>query len=106
MKTYKKPKWTFYLYKNYAFTWKPHYSHIRELLWKDKYDSPRCELEPYYRFEWLWWGFRAQQGDDDGWEQWLWVHKYHDGDVEKAKETWGWIDYNTKKSTWNDEYGK
>jgi hypothetical protein len=36
----------------------------------------------------------------------LWVHKYNDGDAEKAKQTWGWVDYETKESTWNNEYGK
>ena len=100
MKKYPKPKWSFYFYKSCTFKWKPYYAHLRKVLWKDKFDSPRCELEPHYRFEWLWFGFRAQQGDDQSWEQWLWVHKYCDGDVQKAKETWGWIDSETKQSTW------
>jgi hypothetical protein len=103
---YKKPKWSFQFYKTYQFEWKPIYRNLPELMWKDKFDSPRCEMEPYYRFEWLWFGFRAQQGDDDEWCQWLWVHEYNDGDVEKAKQTWGWVDYETKESTWNNEYGK
>ena len=106
MTKYKKPKWTFQFYKPFYFEWKPIYRSLPELMWKDKFDSPRCELEPYYKFEWLWFGFRAQHGTDDEWCQWLWVYEYNDGDVEKAKNNWGWIDYNTKKSTWNDEYGK
>ena len=64
MKKYPKPNWSFYFYKTWDFKWMPHYAHLRKVLWKDKFASPRTELEPHYRFEWLWFGFRAQQGDD------------------------------------------
>jgi hypothetical protein len=75
-------------------------------LWKDKFDSPRCEVPPYIRIEWLWFGFYAEQGNDEQWEQWLWVHIYHDGNVDRAKKEWEWIDGITKKSTWDDTFGK
>lgn len=102
MATYKEPKWSFRFYRNF-FTWKPLFLRNKELLWKDKFNSPRHELSPYVRVEWLWFGFIARQGDDDQhWEQWLWVHKYNDGDVEKAKNNWGWVDVETKKSTWKE----
>jgi hypothetical protein len=103
---YRKPKWSIQLYKPFYFEWKPIYRSLKELMWKDKFDSPRCELEPYYKFEWLFFGFRIQQGTCEEWEQWLWVHKYHNGDVEKAKQNWGWIDSKTKESTWNNKYEK
>ena len=104
MKTkYPKPKWNWWFYKSY-FKWKPNIHIVKELLWKDKFGDPRCELEPRFNIEWLWWGFYLVQGDDDQWEQWLWVHKYCDGDVKKAEETWGWRDYKTKESTWKSKF--
>lgn len=63
---------------------------------------PRCESEPHFTFEWLWFGIRGVWGDDGYWEQWLWVHRYHNGDVAKAKEKWGWTNMKTGKSTWVD----
>lgn len=101
MKTYKKPKFNFWFYKTY-FKWKPYTYLVKKLLWKDKFESPRVELEPQFRIEWLWFGFIAIRGCDNTWEQWLWVHKYNDGDVEKAKDTWPWLDGTTKLSTWKD----
>jgi hypothetical protein len=103
---YKKPKWTFNFYKNYRFVLIPEKRIVKEVLWKDKFDSPRCEISPYIRIEWLWFGFYAVQGDDEQWEQWLWVHMYYDGDVDKAKKEWCWIDGQTKKTTWDDTFGK
>ena len=99
MKKYPKPKFTFYFYKTY-FKWKPYTRLVKELLWKDKYESPRVELEPQFRIEWLWFGFTIIRGCDSSWEQWLWVYKYNDGDKQKAKDTWPWINSETKQSTW------
>lgn len=42
----------------------------------------------------------------DYWEQWLWIYTYCDGDIDKARETWGWIDFETNKSTWNENFIK
>ena len=61
-----------------------------------KYPKPKWSFYFYKTGNFV----RAQQGDDQAWEQWLWVHKYCDGDVQKAKETWGWVDWETKESTW------
>ena len=97
----KKAKFYISFKKNYRFCFKP-YLNKNKLLWKDKFDSPRCEREPQFRFEWLWFSIYGVWGDDHYWEQWLWLNTYCDGDYEKAKETWGWVDYDTKKSTWND----
>jgi len=99
MKKYPKPNWSFHFYKYWNFRLIPHYMHTK-LWWKDKYNSPRCERVPHYRFEWLWFGINIEQGDDQSWEQWIWVHKYCDGDIEKARETWGWVSGKTKQSTW------
>jgi hypothetical protein len=31
---------------------------------------------------------------------------YCDGNVDRAKKEWEWIDGQTKKSTWDDTFGK
>lgn len=96
-----KPKFRMWFYKNYKFVWIPHL--IKEnLKWKDKFNTPRCEIKPHFRFEWLWFGIYGIWGDDQYWEQWLWIYKYYNGDIDKAKKEWGWIDLNTKESTWID----
>ena len=97
----KRPEFTLQSYVNYKFLWIPFFIR-RKLMWKDKFNSPRCEREPYFKLEWLWFGVYGVWGDDDYWEQWLWVYKYCGGDEEKAKETWGWVDFETKESTWID----
>ena len=101
----KRAKFNLKLYKNYRFLFLPKLVY-NKLLWKDKFNSPRCELEPSFKFEFLWFGIYGIWGDDDYWEHWLWVNKYHNGDIIKAKNEWGWIDYKTQKSTWNDDYFK
>ncbi len=96
----RKPKWSYRFYKNYRFQWIPNLYRVKKVLWKDKFESPRCEREPQFRIEWLWFGLFGIQEDDQYWEQWLWVHVYCDGNIEKAEQTWGWIDMDTKESTW------
>lgn len=88
-----------YAYSFWPWRLKPQLS-VWPLRWKDKYDSPRCEAPPHVEFRWLWFVIGWIKGSDNFWEQWLWVHKYNDGDIEKAEETWGWVDHDTKKSTW------
>jgi len=101
----KKAKFYFNFYKTYRFVWVPRLLKS-DLMWKDKFDTPRCEREPYIEIEWMWFGFYGCWGSDAYWEQWLWVYKYHGGDIEKAKKEWDWIDGDTKISTWKDEYVK
>ncbi len=92
---------TYSFYKSYKFRWLPYFIKGR-LMWKDKFGSPRCEKEPHFEIEWLWFGVYGIWGSDQYWEQWLWLNKYCEGDMSKAKATWGWIDSDTKKSTWED----
>ena len=84
--------------------------------WKDKYDTPRFEHAPYiwiYLFGlnliWYW----TIEDEDCYWEQVLWYLYYYENisygrlsspDINKAKESWPWQDYDTKVSTWNDEF--
>lgn len=79
-----------------------------ELGWKDKFDSPRFEWPPAFYiffFRWqfcCWWV--APNGDDRYWEMILWYIKYSKKDIKMAEDTWGWVDFNTEKSTWNSTY--
>jgi hypothetical protein len=68
-KNMKKAKFNLSFYKNYKFVWSPIF--IKEkLMWKDKFGSPRCEREPYFKLEWLWFGIYGVWGEDRYWEQW------------------------------------
>ncbi len=97
-----KAKFQLKFYKNqYRFNWTPYFIK-RKLRWKDKFETPRCETEPYFRFEWLWFGIHGMWGDDQYWEQWLWIYEYNQGDIKKAKESWPWTSMETKESTWVD----
>jgi len=89
----------------YRFVLLP-YTRKNPLLWKDKFGFPRCEREPYFELEWLWFYFSITWGDQDYWEQRLWIEEYHDGNIEQARKEWGWTDMDTEESTWNDKYLK
>jgi hypothetical protein len=80
-----------------------------ELGWKWKYDDVRFEWCPSFQI--LLFGLQfcihwtAPNGDDDQYyEQILHYIKKSDKDIIKAKETWGWVNHETKQSTWNDKY--
>lgn len=74
--------------------------------WKDKFESPRFEWTPSFQIYFfglqfcIWW-IAPVDDDDLYWEMVLWYINYCKKDLNKAKKTWGWVDYNTKKSTWN-----
>ena len=77
--------------------------------WKDKFESPRFEWPPAFYIFFLnlqfclWWV--SPDGDNDSYyEMILWYLEYADKDIVKAKETWWWVNCDTKKSTWNDKY--
>lgn len=87
-----------------------------DVLWKDKYDTPRFEQSPYIlitlfnKFHYLWL-FKLEE-EEQYWEQALWWLYYYNTisyglldspDIKKAKESWPW--YNVENdSTWKDEY--
>lgn len=97
----KKPKWKI-TFRWAPFSLKPYFRKT-PLRWKNKFDSPRCEVPPNFEFSWL--GFRilGNRGSDEQWEKYLWVHYFNGGDIRRAKRTWPWIDPHTKKSTWDEE---
>lgn len=89
--------------------------------WKDKWNTPRFEGPPYIiislfgcRFIWYWSFDREVSGEnEDYWEQALWYLNYYRNDsygrldapdINKARDSWPWQDYETKLSTWNDKY--
>ena len=86
---------------------------IENLWWKDKWKTPRYEYPPVIMLtlfhKWcllIWWGFIGKEYDDDEyWEQVLWTEFYNKGDVEKAREKWGWRGIDGK-STWKEKYLK
>lgn len=92
-----------------------------DILWKDKYDSPRHEESPYvaisilgYTLFWTWKLYPHLKHEDyNYWEQALWYLYYYHNDsygrldapnIEKARQSWPWEDCRTKQSTWNDEF--
>lgn len=97
----KKPKYTWQFYRKMRFSILPNIIKT-PLLWKDKFNSPRCEKSPSLVVSWLFWEYYGQWGDDEYWEQKLWLDIYCDGDYDKAKKEWGWVDMDTDKSTWDD----
>ena len=77
--------------------------------WKDKFNSPRFEWTPSFQI----WFFNLQfcihwaapdNNNDLYYETILWYMKYANKDIYEAEKTWGWINYETKESTWNKEY--
>jgi hypothetical protein len=80
-----------------------------ELGWKWKYSSLRYEWSPSFQIYFFNWQFcifwNAPDGNNDlYYEQILWWLEGSKKNLEKAKETWEWKSFKTKKSTWNDNY--
>lgn len=88
---------------------------IRDVQWKDKWDTPRHEESPFisialfnkFFFNWSW-GLPEEIEEhwidiDDYWEQGLWWLHYCDKDINKARETWPWKGENDV-STWKDKF--
>ena len=87
-----------------------------DVMWKDKWDTPRFEGPPYiwiyiFRFNFIW--YWSSNDDDQYWEQALWYLYYYKNtsqgrldtpNIEKAKESWPWEDMRTKQSSWDDNY--
>lgn len=90
-----------------------------ELGWKDKYNSPRYEWEPSFQVWFFKWQFcihwtapevEGTRHPDLYFEMILWYLKYYKEygsdkpDIALAEKGWGWVDGETKKSTWNKDY--
>lgn len=84
-----------------------------ELAWKDKFNSPRHEWNPFFHIYFFHWQFcirlnapKSDRFDDTYWEMWLWWKYYSKEDIIKAEKSWGWRDSKTELSTWNKNYLK
>jgi hypothetical protein len=87
---------------------------VTRLGWKDKWDSPRFEWPPakhLYIFYWqigcVWMPPKLTINShypDLYWEMILWYLNYSNKDIKEAEKTWSWINVETKKSTWNNNY--
>lgn len=87
-----------------------------DVLWKDKYDTPRYEEFPHFRIilfkKYYFMIYLTCENNSDYWEQALWYLYYYntisygcnEPNIEKAKESWPWQNYETKESTWTDEF--
>lgn len=88
---------------------------IKDIQWKDKYNSPRHEENPFisiglfnrYFFNWTWKLPSHIENhwidNDDYWEQALWYLYYSNKDINKAKNTWPWTGEDSE-STWKDKF--
>lgn len=88
-----------------------------DVMWKDKFDTPRYEGPPYiwihlFGFNLIWY-WDLGKDTDDYWEQALWYLYYYNTysqglldkpDINKAKESWPWEDYYTRQSSWNNKF--
>lgn len=83
--------------------------HKGQLGWKDKFDSPRFEWAPsfhiyFFGLQFCKFWVSPDLDNDNYYEMILWYLKYSKKDIKKAEETWGWVNSNTKLSTWNKDY--
>lgn len=91
-----------------AIGW-PVYIYWNDLGWKWKYDYVRFEWCPAFYiffFKWqfcVWW--LAPDGSNDRYYEMILHWKYNaKKDLVKAENTWGWVDFKTKQSTWDKNY--
>lgn len=83
------------------------YSKI-DIVWKDKFNSPRYEFGPFSHLYFFGLIFEKSYSvpvdfEDSYYEQALWYIFYADQDLKKAEKTWMWVDSETECSTWNKE---
>lgn len=84
---------------------------VKDVMWKDKYETPRHEDSPYiwihffkWDFIWYWRLPKDIKGYDmDYWEQALWYLYYSKADIEYAEKSWPWQNMD-ETSSWNKNY--
>lgn len=94
-----------YFHKIFSFN-----SH--DLLWKDKFSTPRMEHPPTATIQFYKWSIMITWlppkgvDEDDYWEQVLWYLYYYEEygsdkpDIKLAEEKWPWTYMGTEISTW------
>jgi len=107
---YRANPWTFKFLGYYWSIGSPIWIRSYDLGWKDKYGTPRFEWSPafhifFFNLQFCYWYVAPNGNYNDGyWEQVLWYLKYSNKDIKKAEDTWGWVNYKTKESSWNKNY--
>lgn len=104
-------EWTFKLFNNWYWLqigW-PVYIYWHDLGYKWKYDSTRFEWCPAFYIFFFKWQFcihwTAPDKDNDKYYEMIlhWKHSSNK-DIVKAENTWGWVNCETKESTWDKKY--
>ena len=78
--------------------------------WKDKFGTPRFEWAPMFQIYFFKWQFcisynaPGDSNDDKYYEMIVWYLYYSQKDIDIARQTWGWIDSTTKKSSWDESF--
>lgn len=114
-KVFKKPFWRIYIGPYHGGTYFHFESFFlsymtQDLLWKDKYETPRFEYHPridivLFKFHHIHIHLESPRtlvnvDDDDYYEQMIWFLDYCNSDIKKAKETWPYKKYSYEESTW------
>lgn len=89
-----------------------------DVLWKDKYNSPRVEFLPeidIVLFSFLHFYCRLESPkscdpkslyEEEYYEQMIWWLEYSDKDIQKAKDTWPYKKFESEESTWINNFLK
>jgi hypothetical protein len=96
------PKWELHFNYGTYFHLIPDLIYRPELLWKEKYETPRVEITPWINFMWLWFEFTWRKSEVEC-EWWLWLHHYNKGNLSKALSSWPWRQIEPKEE--NELFG-
>ena len=120
-------KWHFKFTRKYApFMYAAHYGKLFSIIscdvqWKDKFNDPRHEENPFtsialfntFFFNWEY-KIPTENGnyrdDEDYWEQALWYlyyykeYKCESPNIIEARKHWPWTRFDEKNDTWNDSW--
>lgn len=110
-KWFKFPKPRFWVYKYYK--WKNDstpfiYFESRDVSWKDKFDSPRHERNPYFKVIFfrlfvieVQFAYKDIYLNDSTYEQILWTMYYNSNDIKLSYKTWPWYTPDTNTTSWD-----
>ena len=89
MKGLHAPKWKFRFEIHKTFYWRPYWIFRTHLMWKEKWGTPRVEMEPKIQLDWFWFLIEIYK-DETECEWWLWLHKFNKGNLREALSSWSW----------------
>lgn len=98
------------LFNRYYVSWGSPIKFVKlKLGWKEKWCLPVFEWSPSYQlwfFKWQVVFYYEIENHELFWEMYLWWKYFSDCDIEKAENTWQWINSETKLSTWDKNFLK